>query len=419
MREIPRIISVDDHVVEPPNVWQDRLPAKWRDVGPRVVRDTATFSYVGGVFSYTRGDADGAPCDWWLYDDLAYPSPRVSAAAGFSRDDVTMVPITYDEMRPGCWQVEARIDDMTLNHVDASLCFPTFPRFCGQTFAERKNKELADLCVKAFNDWMIDEWCGESRGHLIPLTIIQLWDPHLAAAEIARVAAKGCHAVAFSENPYPLGLPSMHHPGRHWDPFLAACEAHDVVINMHIGSSSKMPSTSPDAPALIGSALTFQNAMGSMLDWILSGVFDRFPRLRIAYSEGQVGWMPYVLERADKVWEDNRGWGGVDLKRPPSSYVQDHIWGCVFDDQHGLENRHKIGMRQICFETDYPHSDSTWPHTLETAQKIAANANLTDDESYLLMRGNAIDLYSIDIDTLPTTTDRDRAFVRDDKRGNR
>ncbi len=411
MSEIPRIISVDDHVIEPPTVWQDRLPAKWRDIGPRVERDTAHFDFTGGVFSYEKG-VEGAPlCDWWIYDDLVYPTPRLSAASGFDRDDVTLVPITFDEMRAGCWRVPDRIADMEMNHVDASLCFPTFPRFCGQTFLERENKELADLCVKAYNDWMIDEWSGESEGHLIPLALIQLWDPHLAAAEIRRVADRGCRAVCFSENPYHLGLPSMHDRDRHWDPFLAACEETGVVVNMHIGSSSKMPSTSPDAPAMVGSAITFSNSMGSMLDWIMSGVFDRFPQLKIAYSEGQVGWMPYVLERADKVWEENRAWGEVDIDRPPSTYVQDHIWGCIFDDEHGLENRHKIGMSQICFETDYPHSDSTWPHTLETATKICTNANLSEVETYLLMRGNAIGLYDLDIDALPTTTEHDRAYV--------
>ncbi len=411
MIDIPRIISVDDHVVEPPNVWTDRLPAKWRDRGPRVERDTAAFVFVGGTFTYEKGRAGDALCDWWIYDDLVYPSPRLSAAAGFDRSEVTVVPITFDEMRPGCWQVEARIDDMEMNHMSASLCFPTFARFCGQTFAERADKELADLCVKAYNDWMIDEWCGESRGRLVPLCLIQLWDPRLAAAEVRRVADRGVRAIAFSENPFHLGLPSMHDSGRHWDPLLASCEESGVVINMHIGSSSKMPSTSADAPPLIGSALTFVNSMGSMLDWIMSGVFDRFPRLKIAYSEGQVGWMPYLLERADKVWEDNRAWGNVKIERPPSTYVKDHIWGCIFDDEHGLANRDVIGMSQICFETDYPHSDSTWPHSRATAAKICQTAGLSDDETYLLIRGNAIALYDLDVETLPDCSDRDRAFA--------
>jgi len=325
MAELPRIISVDDHVVEPPNVWQDRLPAKFKDRGPRIVRDTAEFTFLGGNFSYTRG-VEGAPeCDWWLYDDLEYPTPRVSAAVGFDRDDVTMVPITFDEMRPGCFDGQARIEDMEANHVEASLCFPTMPRFCGQTFKERKDKELADLCVKAYNDWMIDEWCGESDGHLIPLTLIQLWDVQLAAAEVRRCAEKGSRAVCFSEQPAALGLPSIHDGDKYWDPFFAACEETGTVINMHIGSSSKMPSTSADAPAAVGSTLVFANSQSALTDWLFSAAFIRFPNLKIALSEGQIGWIPYVLERADKVWEHNRGWGGVAGQPGRHRHGHDHL----------------------------------------------------------------------------------------------
>ena len=197
-----------------------------------------------------------------------------------------------------------------MNHVDASLSFPSFPRFCGQTFYERKDKELGDLCVKAYNDWMLDEWCAPSNGRLIPLIIVQLWDPVLAAAEVRRNAAKGCHAVTFSEIPPFLGLPSIHDKDGFWDPFLAACEETKTAVCMHIGSSSKMPSTSPDAPAAVGSTLTYMNAAMSLTDWLMSGVFERFPDLTIAYSEGQIGWIPYVLERADQVWrrQPRLGW---------------------------------------------------------------------------------------------------------------
>jgi hypothetical protein len=146
---IPKIVSADDHVVEPPNVWTDRLPAKYRDVGPRIVRaPTAEMSFYGGKFSYRMGD-EGPVADWWLYEDLQWPHTRLGACAGFDPDDVHVVPITYDEMRPGCYEQPARLADMDLNWVDASLCFPTFPRFCGQTFLEAHDKELALLCVQA------------------------------------------------------------------------------------------------------------------------------------------------------------------------------------------------------------------------------------------------------------------------------
>jgi predicted TIM-barrel fold metal-dependent hydrolase len=392
--ELPRIISVDDHVVEPPDLWTSRLPSTYADRMPRVERDRARFSFKGGVFSYERGVDDGDWCDWWLYDDLVYPFPKLSAAVGFDELDVT--PTTYDEIRAGCWKQTDRLADMDANHVDASICFPnTLPRFAGQTFAERKDKDLALLCVQAYNDWMIDEWCaGEGKGRLIPLTIVPLWDPGLAAAEVRRCADKGSHAIAFSENPHPLGLPSIH--STEWDVMFAACEATDTVVCMHIGSSSKMPATSPDAPFIVSSTLTFSNAMGSMLDFIFSGTLDRFPTLNIAYSEGQVGWMPYVMERADKLWaERSDNSFGTSLPHPPTSYMT-RIFGCIFDDEIGLKNRDVIGMDQICFETDYPHADSTFPRSKEVATEICDKAGLDDDERYKLLRGNAIQAFGLE-----------------------
>ena len=397
MADIPRIISVDDHVVEPPDLWTSRLPAKYQDRCPRVERDSAVFNFEGGEFTYQKGVPGGAECDWWLYDDLVYPFPKLSAASGFETLDVE--PVTFDQIRPGGWKQGDRLADMTANHVDASLCFPNvLPRFCGQTFLEREDKELALLCVQAYNNWMIDEWCaGDGRGRLIPLTLIPLWDPAAAALEVHRCADKGSFAVAFSENPYHLGLPSIHDKDRFWDPFLTACQETDTVVCMHIGSSSKMPATSPDAPFSVSSTITFANAMGSMCDYILSGVFVRFPRLRGSYAEGQVGWMPYVIERMDKIWAERGDASfGIDLPEPPSTYIPGHVWGCIFDDEIGLKNRDVIGMDQICFEVDFPHADSTFPHTLEVATRICDAAGLADEEVYKLMRGNAIECFGLE-----------------------
>jgi len=402
MPEIPKIISVDDHVIEPAGVWQDRLPEKFKEVGPRIVRKKVkSMTFVGGVFSYEDAaeNEEGTWCDWWHVENLMSPLTRLSAAAGYPRDEVTVSPITMDDMRKGCWDPKARLEDMDVNHTEASLSFPSFPRFCGQTFTERKDKELGDLCVKAYNDWMVDEWCGGSNGRLIPLIIVQLWDANLAAAEVRRNAARGVRAVCFSEIPPFLGLPSVHDKNGYWDPFFQACAETGTVVNMHIGSSSKMPSTSADAPAAVGSTLTYMNAAMSLTDFLMSGVFEKFKDLKVAYSEGQIGWIPYVIERADKVWEDNRAWGGVadKVKRPPSEYYYEHVYGCFFDDPHGLESLETIGVDNVTFETDYPHSDSTWPDTKKVAEDIMKD--LDDDTIYKIVRGNAIRMLQLDLDT--------------------
>jgi predicted TIM-barrel fold metal-dependent hydrolase len=397
MTELPRIISVDDHVVEPAHLWDTWLPARFRDRGPRVERrGIGSIRHVGGGVYEQTFTPDGPLADCWVYEDLVYINKRHVAAVGYDRDEMEMVPITYDEMRPGCYEPKARLDDMDLNWVDASLSFPTFPRFCGQTFLEAKDRDLAHACVVAYNDWMMEEWCADSGGRLIPLCLIPLWDSDLAASEVRRNADRGCHAVCFSEIPPHLGLPSIHTP--HWDPFFAECEETETTVCMHIGSSSRMPATSPDAPNAVAATLSFNNAMASLSDFLFSGVLVRFPRLKLAYSEGQIGWLPYVLERADNVWRDHRAWVGVKdiVPEPPSTYYYRQVFGCFFKDRHGLESLARVGVDNITFETDYPHTDSTWPETKQIATDMMSD--LDDDAIYKIVRGNAIRMLSLDLD---------------------
>jgi predicted TIM-barrel fold metal-dependent hydrolase len=394
--ELPKIISVDDHVVEPPHLWQTWLPERFRERGPRSERrGIGSMRHTGGGNYEQTFDDDGPQADCWIYEDLVYINKRHVAAVGFDRDDMTMSPITYDEMRPGCYEPKARIDDMEMNWVEASLSFPTFPRFCGQTFLEAKDRELAEACVYAYNDWMVEEWCGDSRRRLIPLIIVPLWDAELAAREVLRNAERGCHAVCFSEIPTHLGLPSIHSGA--WDPFFAVCQETRTTVCMHIGSSSKMPATSADAPVAVAATLSFNNAMASMSDFLFSGVLVRFPELKLAYSEGQIGWIPYVLERADDVWREHRAWGGVKdiVPEPPSTYYYRQIFGCFFRDRHGLESLERVGVDNITFETDYPHTDSTWPDTKAVAEDLMGG--LPDDAIRKIVRGNAIRMLELDL----------------------
>ncbi|WP_331769423.1 amidohydrolase (plasmid) [Embleya sp. NBC_00888] len=389
-RDLPLVVSVDDHVVEPPDLWSNRLPARDRERGRHVVRGTCRTEYVtANTVKYHFG-GDGPETDWWAYEDLRKPIPQVMACVGFDRAALTMEPIAYSEMRPGCHDPVARLADMDLNHTEMSLCFPTFPRFCGQTFLEAKDRDLAMSCVRAYNDWMIEEWCGGSGGRLLPLCIVPLWNPRAAADEVRRNAERGCRAVAFTELPANLGLPSIHDHRRHWDPFLAACDETGTVVCMHIGSSSRMPVTSPDAPEGVRMALTFANAQYSFVDWLMSGVLARFRNLKIAYSEGQIGWMPFVLERVDNVFRHSASWAGLDpsLTEPPSTYAAGRVFGCFFEDDFGIASRRAVGIERITFETDYPHQDGTWPHTRDILERIADRVE--PDELYRIARGNAL-----------------------------
>jgi predicted TIM-barrel fold metal-dependent hydrolase len=400
------IISVDDHVVEPPHLWQDRLPAKLREKGPRVERARWGDIVLGAGASYKQEMTDdGRWGDYWVYEDrLIYlhkrhvTIPLVATPDGdlarFDRSKLSLDAITYEEMRPGCYQPKPRIDDLALSGVDGSLAFPTFPRFCGQTFLEGNDLELGLACVRAYNDWMIEEWCADSDGHLIPLCLMPLWDVELAVAEIRRNAEHGAHAVCFSEIPPHLKLPSIH--TGYWDPMFAVCEETRTTVCMHIGSSSKMPAASPDAPPTTETMLGFYNSMASLGDYLFSGVLVRFPQLKLAYSEGQIGWIPYALERADNVWEYHSGWTGSKEKIPerPSSYYRGRVFGCFTTDRHGVASIAEVGEDNICFETDYPHTDTTWPFAREEAARMTAA--LTDDQRYKVLRGNEIRMLELD-----------------------
>ncbi len=394
--DLPWFISVDDHVVEPPTVWTDRVPAKYLDAAPRYERRRVGLTrWQQGAF-VTEADANGAETDVWLFEDVVKPIRRNIAAAGLDRDEMDLNPISFDEMRPGCFDAAARLADMDLNHVEASLCFPQMSRFCGQEFSEAKDKDLGLACVKAYNDWMLDEWWATDRARLIPLIMVPLWDGELAAAEVRRNAERGVHAVTFSENPYVLGFPSIHSGA--WEPFFRACAETDTTICMHIGSSSKMQTVSPDAVPAVGASLSSANAVASLMEFLFSGVLERYPTLQLAYSEGQVGWIPYQLERADAVWKEHRAWNGLkgEMVQPPSFYYYRQVYGCVFRDFFGIRNIADAGEDNVTFEVDYPHTDSTFPDTVALATQMFAS--LTDNQRYKVCRGNAIRMLHLDLD---------------------
>jgi predicted TIM-barrel fold metal-dependent hydrolase len=346
-----------------------------------------------------RPGTDGPLVDYWVYEDLYQSLKRAVAASGRDRDDMTMTATTYEDVRPGCFEPVARVKDMDANWTQASLCFPNFPRFCGQTFLEAKDRELALLSVRAYNDWMVEEWCAGSNGRLVPLCLVPLWDPALAAAEVERNAARGVRAVCFSEIPAYLGLPSIH--SGDWDPFFAACEATGTVLALHIGSGTKMPSTSPDAPLGVTVTIGFGNCMNSLADWLFSGKLAQFPGLKLMYAESQIGWIPYLLERADDVWDQHRAWvsTGVTIPEPPSTYYYRQVYGCFFRDRHGMASLDACGVDNVMFEVDYPHSDSTWPDSRAVAEEIMAG--LDAQVVHKLARGNAISLFGLDLPESP------------------
>jgi len=343
------LVSVDDHVVEPPDMFEGHLPEKYREHAPRVV---------------TRQDGT----DVWVYEGNEIPNIGLNAVAGRPPDEYGLEPTRFSEIREGCYNIHERVRDMNANGVLGSMCFPSFPQFCGQLFARSKDKEIGLVMLQAYNDWHIDEWCGTYPGRFIPLALPPMWDPELMAKEVRRVAAKGCHAITFSENPEKLGYPSFHNP--HWDPFWKACADEGTVVCLHIGSSSTMVVTSVEAP--IDTLITLQpmNIVLAAADLLWSPVLRKFPTLKFALSEGGIGWIPYFLERVDYVYQHHRAWTHQDFgDKLPSQVFREHIVTCFIDDAFGVKNRYDVGIDTITWECDYPHSDSTWPHSPEILHK--------------------------------------------------
>jgi predicted TIM-barrel fold metal-dependent hydrolase len=368
----PFIFSVDDHVLEPPNLWYDRLPAKDREAGPRLVADNER--------------------EFWVYEDVKVDSVGLAAQAGRNPEEwIERRPVPYAEMRESCYDPVARVQDMDLDGVLASMVFPSFPRFCGQTFLEAKDKALALKCVRVWNDWILDEWCASAPGRLVPIVIVPLWDAGLATAEVRRTAAKGARAVIFSENIARLGQPSIHDKDGYWDGFFATCADLHLPVCLHIGSSSGLIQTAADAPEMITVGIVPLRAQTTLFDLMLSALFVKHPTLKVVLSEGGIGWIPYVLEHIDQVWASRGGWVHSPMKEPPSSYFKDHVWGCFIDDKFGAQNIQHVGIDNVMIEVDYPHGDSTFPKSADTARKALEHLSAADQ--YKVLRGNAETLF--------------------------
>jgi predicted TIM-barrel fold metal-dependent hydrolase len=346
------LISVDDHLVEPPHMFEGRLPKHLQERAPRVQLDDAGMEY-------------------WDYDGQRHYKVGLNAVVGRPLAERSFEPSRFDEMRRGAWDIDARVHDMDLNGVYASLNFPSsLPGFAGQRYQVGvSDPDLAFAVVQAANNWHIEEWAGTYPGRMIPCQVPWLLDPERGAAEIRANAARGFTAVTFPELPERLGLPSLH--TGYWDPFMAACEETETVICLHVGSSSSAPMTSSDAPADTIGVLFFGWAMFAAVDWLYSRIPVRFPGIRICLSEGGLGWVAGLLDRLDHVgrYQQVYGtWEGIELT--PREVMQQNFWFCAIDDPAGLEQRHVIGIDHVLLETDYPHQDGTWPdsHDLLHAQ---------------------------------------------------
>ena len=338
------VISADDHIVEPPHVFEGRVPLKYAERAPRVIEKD-----------------DGT--ETWVYDGTELPNVGFNAVVGRPVDEWRMEPTRFDEMRRGAWDIDHRIADMDLNGIYASLNFPSFlPGFAGQRLQQvTDDAALAMAALRAWNDWHLEEWAGTYPERIIPCQIPWLLDAEVGAAMIRENAARGFKAVSFSEEPSRLGFPTIH--SGYWEPFFRACEETGTVINLHIGSSGSSPATTPDAPADVAGVLFFAYAISAAVDWLFSLAPVRYPDLKICLSEGGIGWVPALLDRLDHMGSYSQMYGTWQSDLTPSEVLCRNFWFCAVEDQSAFALRDRIGIDHILLESDYPHCDSTWPNT--------------------------------------------------------
>jgi predicted TIM-barrel fold metal-dependent hydrolase len=368
------VVSVDDHIVEPANMWDQHLTQAQKAFAPKLLRDESGK-------------------DYWLFEERRVGNIGLNAVVGRMREEYGCEPISFDQMRAGAYDIHARIEDMNANGILAGLNFPSVVQFDGSLFHKFHNMKNALALLKAYNDWHIDEWCGSYPGRNIPNAIVPFWDIDATVEEIRRVVAKGCHAISFSDNPALRGQPSIH--DAHWEPLWKVCSENQVVINIHIGSGAAAPHASLLSPIDAWITTMPISIVNSAADWLFLKAILKYPTLKISLSEGGIGWIPYFLERADFTYEHHRAWTYADFgAKKPSEVFREHFMTCFIDDNFGLANLDQIGADNVCYECDYPHSDSVWP---ESAQRLLESVSHLPDETIAkITHGNALRLFNFD-----------------------
>jgi predicted TIM-barrel fold metal-dependent hydrolase len=368
------VISVDDHLVEPPDLFEGRVSSSLADRAPRV------------------HEADDGH-QYWLFEGAEYPNVGLNAVVGRPREEWSMEPARFDEMRPGCFDIDARVADMDRDGIWASLCFPSLVAgFCGSVFSRAADKELGLACARAWNQWHREVWAGTHPGRIIPLQVPWLDDVGVAASEVRANAALGFRAVTFPEFPAQLGYPSIF--TRHWDPFFEACQETGTVICLHTGASAWAPLPSPGPPFALLPTVFPVNALLAAAEWLWSGVPLRFPSLQVALSEGGIGWVTMLMDRVDYVLAHSAsGSDGADWESDlrPSEILGRNFWFCTIDEPSASSQLDRIGIDHVMVESDYPHADSTWPDTQTTLTR--SFGHLPEPALRAMAAGNASRLF--------------------------
>jgi predicted TIM-barrel fold metal-dependent hydrolase len=375
------IIDADAHVNEPPELWQERVPSKWRDRAPRCER------------------RDGG--DVWVFDDGAEHWPvGLTACAGLSFFEFKAFGNTYETMRPGSFETDARLEDMDADGIHTQVLYPSVTLKGAKVYGSERELQVA--CVRAYNEWLL-EFCSGSAGRLIPQAILPSTCLEDTVNELEWAMKNGHKGAVISA--FPNGSLD---PQREDDAFWARAHEADFPIALHIGSflrhapSGTVPSQWSSLRFCGRAAWT--KAGGETLDItcevLFSGIFDRFPQLKILLVEANIGWIPTLLEQADDMFRRYRWYTGAhkEMRDMPSEVFQRNFWATFMIDTVGIEQRHRMNIDHIMWSSDYPHSGSDWPDSRITIERQMRGLPMAEVKKMLCT--NAVGLYNLDVPAL-------------------
>ena len=370
------LVSIDDHVIEPPDLFERHVPEKWKSEAPSCIEGE------NGI-------------ETWHFQDVTSTSVGLNAVVTWPKEEWGLEPSTFAEMRPGAYDIHERVRDMNHNGILASMCFASMAGFNARFFNEAKDHDLSRIMLEAYNDWHVDDWCAAYPERFIPLGLMPVWDSEGMGQEVRRLAAKGCKAISMPELPHMMGLPS-YHDVEYWKPFFTALCDEGSVLCLHIGQGFSAISGTPGAPVDNYIILATQVATLAVQDLLWGPVLRGYPDLKVAWSEAGIGWIPFYLDRCDRHYK-NQVWIDQDFGgKLPSEVFREHSLACFVTDPVALKVRHDIGMDIIAWECDYPHSDAIFPGAPEQIFREMEAAGCTEAEMHQITWQNTSRFFNLD-----------------------
>jgi predicted TIM-barrel fold metal-dependent hydrolase len=365
-----RIISADSHVNPPKDLWTSRAPEKLKERAPRVE-------------STPQGD-------FWIVDSQIAGAIGLDASAGRKPEEFKAYGLSYKDMRPGSYDPEARLADMTLDGVDAEVLY-----FGGPVTQLATDMELRRFVVGTYNDWMV-ELSKAAPSRLVGLAHIPLHDLDEAQKELKRVAKLGLRGFHVDPFPDERGGKPLWDPA--YEPFWSLAEETGLPISFHIVGPRSQNVQAVFTNPTPGVKETFVAIAPISICEVVStlvftGILARHPKLHFVLVECGIGWIPYFVERMDQTFNKHRFWTKSILTEKPSTYWYRQGHATFIQDLAGVASRHRAGLKNIMWSTDYPHSDSTWPKSREALAEHFKD--VPDDERALIAGGNAAALYHL------------------------